>query len=129
MSRSVLSLPTSGKTFHVIGDTHAGTCPQYRYDAIINDFKRNPRLLPLRHIQIGDGVDGFNAVASEDNMFSTFMGRLPAPWQTAIGNHDILQQTVAQWEAKWGSRNFITDYPDLRLITCGGDDADGCQSL
>lgn len=119
-----LAPPRSGTTLHLIGDVHAGACPQWRYDALISDLIRLDLPNVAATVQLGDNVE--NGTNADHAVYSSFRGRLTAPVYEAMGNHDTYVQTEAQWAARFGypSGNHTVDLPGLRLVFIGGTEGE-----
>jgi hypothetical protein len=104
---------------HCLGDLHAGGIPPARMNAVSRDLERLSA--PALHLQIGDSTE--RGTRSEDRLAMRFFERLPAPWATALGNHDILHndRTVADWARAYGqdSQNFTVELDFVRLIVVG----------
>jgi 3',5'-cyclic AMP phosphodiesterase CpdA len=113
--------PDWKRTVHCIGDLHAGAITRARLEAVSRDVE----LLgpPARHVQVGDATEGGRD--HEDRLAREFLDGLPAPWVTALGNHDILHndRTVADWGRAYGQRsqNFTLDLDFVRLVVIGPD--------
>jgi Calcineurin-like phosphoesterase len=78
---------------------------------------------PALHLQIGDVTEG--GTKSQDELALRFLERLPGPWVTALGNHDILrnERSAAAWARAYGqeSHNLIVDLEFARVIVVGPD--------
>ena len=112
-------MPAWERTVHCLGDLHVGAIAPWRLDAVRRDVEQLPS--PALHLQIGDATDG--GTRSQDDEALRFLEALPAPWVTALGNHDILrnQRTVAAWARVYGqeSQNFGVDLGFARVIVIG----------
>jgi 3',5'-cyclic AMP phosphodiesterase CpdA len=113
--------PDWERTVHCVGDLHAGAITRVRMDAVSRDVERlGP---PALHLQIGDVTEG--GTAAQDRLALRFLARLPGPWVTAVGNHDILrnERRVADWARVYGqpSQNFTVELGFVRLIVVGPD--------
>ena len=109
------------RTVHCLGDLHAGAITRVRLEALGRDIEAlGP---PALHLQVGDATEG--GKEHEDKLARAFLDGLPAPWVTALGNHDILhnKRTVADWSRAYGQRsqNFTVDLDFVRLIVIGPD--------
>jgi Calcineurin-like phosphoesterase len=106
---------------HCVGDLHAGGIPRARVQRMLDDVAtlRTPAL----HLQIGDATE--HGRSAEDEMARRWLGRLPGPFETIIGNHDLLhnKRTAADWARAYGypSQNFTVDLPFVRIIAVGPD--------
>jgi 3',5'-cyclic AMP phosphodiesterase CpdA len=111
--------PSWERTVHCIGDLHAGAITDVRIDAVSRDLARLGA--PALHLQIGDATEAGTAV--QDELALRFLERLPGPWVTALGNHDILHndRRAADWARAYGqpSQNFTVDLDFLRLVVIG----------
>ena len=107
------------RTVHCIGDLHAGAITDVRLRALGRDITRLGA--PALHLQIGDMTE--RGHEEEDRVALDFLGRLPAPWATVLGNHDILQnkRSAAAWARTYGqaSQNFSVDLGFVRVIAVG----------
>jgi 3',5'-cyclic AMP phosphodiesterase CpdA len=78
---------------------------------------------PALHLQIGDATE--HGTRAQDEIARDWLGRLPGPHRTILGNHDILRnkRTVHEWARAYGrpSRNFAADLSFVRLIAVGPD--------
>ena len=76
---------------------------------------------PALHLQIGDATE--RGTAAQDELALRFLERLPGPWATALGNHDILRnaRTPARWARVYGqpSQNFTVDLDFVRVVVIG----------
>jgi Calcineurin-like phosphoesterase len=115
------TVPDWPRTVHCIGDLHAGAIPRARLAAVSRDIERlrAPRL----HLQIGDATE--SGTGDEDRQALRFLSRLPSPWVTALGNHDILhnKRSPGDWAKAYDQpgQNFTADLPFARLIVLGPD--------
>jgi 3',5'-cyclic AMP phosphodiesterase CpdA len=113
--------PDWERTVHCIGDLHAGAITGTRIDAVSRDVERLGR--PALHLQIGDATE--DGSAAQDRLAIRFLDRLPAPWFTLLGNHDILhnKRTPAAWARAYGQsgHNLSIDLEFVRLILIGPD--------
>jgi 3',5'-cyclic AMP phosphodiesterase CpdA len=104
---------------HCLGDLHAGAITDVRINAVSRDIKRLSA--PALHLQIGDITE--RGTAAQDKLALRFLERLPGPWVTALGNHDILhnERRVAAWARAYGqpSQNFTVDLGFVRLVVIG----------
>src|ERR671916_187820 len=79
---------------HCIGDLHAGAIKRPRVSALLDDVKT------LR-----------------------WLGRLPAPHYTILGNHDVMRNVrrPADWAKVYGydSPNYVIDLPFVRIVAVG----------
>jgi 3',5'-cyclic AMP phosphodiesterase CpdA len=111
--------PSWKRTVHCLGDLHAGAITDVRIDAVSRDVRR--LRAPALHLQIGDATE--RGTAAEDELALRFLERLPGPWVTALGNHDILhnERTPARWARAYGqpSQNFTVDLDFVRLVVIG----------
>lgn len=111
--------PEWERTVHCLGDLHAGAITRTRLDAVSRDIE----LLgpPALHVQVGDATEG--GKEHEDKLARRFLNELPAPWVTALGNHDILHndRTVADWGLAYeqSSQNFAVELDFVRVIVIG----------
>src|SRR5215208_3133000 len=78
--------PAWERTVHCLGDLHAGAITDVRIDAVSRDVQALSA--PALHLQIGDATE--HGTAAEDRLALRLLERLPGPWVTALGNHDIL---------------------------------------
>jgi 3',5'-cyclic AMP phosphodiesterase CpdA len=111
--------PDWERTLHCVGDLHAGAITPVRINAVSRDVARlGP---PALHLQIGDATE--RGSAAEDELALRFLERLPGPWATVLGNHDILHndRTAAAWARAYGqeSQNFTVDLGFVRLVLIG----------
>lgn len=106
---------------HGIGDVHAGGVKRPRVAALLDDAARLST--PAVHLQIGDSTE--RGLPEEDVLAKRWLGRLPGPAHTILGNHDILHnvRTPAQWAKVYGNPapNFLVDLPFLRIICVAPD--------
>jgi hypothetical protein len=104
------------RTAHCIGDLHAGAITRVRSEAVSRDVGRLGT--PALHLQIGDATE--HGTPAEDELALGFLSRLPGPWATVLGNHDILRnsRTAAAWARAYGqdSHNFSIDLDFARVI-------------
>lgn len=111
--------PDWERTVHGLGDLHAGAITRTRMSAVSRDVERLGA--PALHLQIGDATE--QGSEQEDELALRFLERLPAPWVTVLGNHDILrnERTVADWARVYGqqSQNFTVELDFVRLIVIG----------
>ena len=111
--------PDWGRTVHCLGDLHAGAITDVRLDAVSRDVGRLSA--PALHLQIGDATE--RGTAAQDSLALRFFERLPGPWATALGNHDILRnaRTPASWARVYGqpSQNFAVDLHFVRVVVVG----------
>lgn len=112
--------PDMSKTIHFIGDPHYGGTLSARLAKVKADLDRVPA--PLCHVSVGDLVhDSANMNAPA----AAWMEALDAPWYSALGNHDILDnfQTPAQWAAAIGmpGKNYTVDLGLVLLVFVGPD--------
>jgi 3',5'-cyclic AMP phosphodiesterase CpdA len=109
------------RTVHCIGDLHAGAITSRRIEAVSRDIERLGT--PALHLQIGDATE--DGTAAQDRIALRFLERLPAPWFTALGNHDILrnERSAAGWARAYGQsgHNFSVDLDFARVILIGPD--------
>lgn len=113
--------PDWKRTVHCLGDLHAGAITRVRMEAVSRDIERLGA--PALHVQVGDATEGGSE--HEDRVARAFLDALPAPWVSALGNHDILhnRRSVADWSRAYGQRsqNFTVDLQFVRLIVIGPD--------
>jgi 3',5'-cyclic AMP phosphodiesterase CpdA len=111
--------PSWGRTVHCIGDLHAGAITDVRMNAVSHDVDRLSA--PALHLQIGDATE--RGTAAQDELALRFLERLPGPWVTALGNHDILhnERRAADWARVYGqpSQNFTVDVGFVRVVVIG----------
>jgi 3',5'-cyclic AMP phosphodiesterase CpdA len=111
--------PRWRRTVHCVGDLHAGAITPVRINAVSRDIER--LRAPALHLQIGDVTEG--GTAAQDELALRFLARLPGPWVTALGNHDILrnERRVADWARVYGqpSQNFTVELGFVRLVVIG----------
>jgi hypothetical protein len=104
------------RTVHLIGDLHAGAITRIRLDALSRDVERLGT--PALHLQIGDATE--HGRSEQDELALSVLERLPGPWVTALGNHDILrnERTAAAWARAYGqeSHNYSVDLDFARVI-------------
>jgi 3',5'-cyclic AMP phosphodiesterase CpdA len=102
-----------------LGDLHAGAITDVRKDMVSRDVEGLSA--PALHIQIGDATE--RGTAAQDRLALGFLDRLPGPWVTALGNHDILrnERRPADWARVYGQRsqNFTVDLGFVRLVVIG----------
>ena len=104
------------RMIHGIGDLHAGGVKRPRVSALLDDVKtlRTPAL----HLQVGDSTE--HGLPEEDVLALRWLGRLPGPHHTILGNHDVMhnKRTPEQWAKIYGceSPNYVIDLPFLRII-------------
>ena len=117
-------MPAWKRTVHCLGDLHVGAIAHWRLDAVRRDV--GELAAPALHLQIGDATDG--GTEEQDEKALRFLEALPAPWVTALGNHDILRnkRTVAAWARVYGqeSQNFSVDLDFARVILIGPNRTD-----
>lgn len=111
--------PRWERTVHCVGDLHAGAITRVRMNAVSRDVARLGA--PALHLQIGDATEGGRP--AQDELALRFFDRLPGPWVTALGNHDILhnERRVADWARVYGqpSQNFTVDLGFVRVVVIG----------
>jgi 3',5'-cyclic AMP phosphodiesterase CpdA len=111
--------PSWGRTVHCIGDLHAGAITDVRMNAVSRDVERLSA--PALHLQIGDATE--RGTAAQDELALRFLERLPGPWVTALGNHDILhnERRATDWARVYGqpSQNFTVDLGFVRVVVIG----------
>jgi 3',5'-cyclic AMP phosphodiesterase CpdA len=111
--------PNWKRTLHCIGDLHAGAITDVRRSAVSRDLARLSA--PALHLQIGDATE--SGTAAQDELALRFLERLPGPWVSALGNHDILRNRrgAADWARVYGQRsqNFTVDLGFVRLVVVG----------
>jgi 3',5'-cyclic AMP phosphodiesterase CpdA len=116
--------PDWERTVHCIGDLHAGAIADRRMRLVSRDVAALEE--PALHLQIGDATE--SGRAEEDELALDFLERLPGPWVTVLGNHDILRndRTPAEWARAYGrrSQNFVVELGFARLIVVGPDRTD-----
>jgi 3',5'-cyclic AMP phosphodiesterase CpdA len=117
------------RTIHGIGDLHAGAIRRARVQRMLDDV--HTLQTPALHLQIGDATE--RGLPEEDEMAIRWLGRLPGPCETILGNHDVLhnKRTVATWAKAYGheSQNFTIDLPFVRIVAVGPDrDRPGAES-
>ena len=109
------------RTVHCIGDLHAGAITDVRMDAVSRDVAGLSA--PALHLQVGDTTE--TGTAAQDEVALRFLERLPGPWVTALGNHDILrnERRVADWAGVYGqpSQNLTVDLGFVRVVVIGPD--------
>ena len=114
-------MPAWERTVHCLGDLHAGAITDARIDAVSRDIA-GLRAQAL-HLQVGDVTEG--GTGAQDELALRFLERLPAPWVTVLGNHDVLhnERTVAAWARAYGqkSQNLSIDLDFARVIVIGPD--------
>jgi 3',5'-cyclic AMP phosphodiesterase CpdA len=114
-----MSDPRWGRTVHCIGDLHAGAITDVRINAVSRDIER--LRAPALHLQVGDVTE--RGTPAEDRLALRFLERLPGPWVTALGNHDILHndRRAADWARAYRqqSQNFTVDLGFARLVVIG----------
>jgi 3',5'-cyclic AMP phosphodiesterase CpdA len=113
--------PDWKRTVHCIGDLHAGVITDVRMDAVSRDVQRLSA--PALHLQVGDATE--RGTAAQDELALRFLDRLPGPWVTALGNHDVLrnERGVRDWAMVYEqpSQNFTVDLGFARLVVIGPD--------
>ena len=111
--------PNWKRTVHCLGDLHAGAITRVRMNAVSRDIERLSA--PALHLQIGDSTEG--GTDAQDELALRFFDRLPGPWVTALGNHDILrnERRAADWARVYGqaSQNFTVDLDFVRVVVIG----------
>jgi 3',5'-cyclic AMP phosphodiesterase CpdA len=116
--------PDWKRTVHCIGDLHAGAITDRRMRLVGRDVETLET--PALHLQIGDATE--SGTPHEDELALGFLGQLPGPWVTVLGNHDILrnERTVAEWAKAYGrrSQNFTVELGFAQLIVVGPDRTD-----
>lgn len=114
-------MPDWARTVHGVGDLHAGAIRPVRLATVQDDVTALPA--PALHLQIGDATE--RGLAAEDVIAREWLGRLPGPYRTILGNHDIMHngRSAADWARAYGrrSQNFVVDLPFARLIAVGPD--------
>jgi 3',5'-cyclic AMP phosphodiesterase CpdA len=111
------------RTVHGVGDLHAGAIDRSRAERVLQDVA----LLgtPALHLQIGDATE--HGTREQDRAALRWLARLPGPWHTVLGNHDIMHngRTPGQWARAYGytSKNYVVDLPFVRVIAVGPDRA------
>ena len=102
-----------------MGDLHAGAIRPERLKRVLDDVRSLPA--PALHLQIGDATE--HGVPEQDAVARDWLARLPGPWRTVLGNHDIMagRRSVTDWARAYGVRgqNFVVDLPFVRLIAVG----------
>jgi 3',5'-cyclic AMP phosphodiesterase CpdA len=115
------------RTVHLIGDLHAGAIADVRLEQVSRDVERLS--VPALHLQVGDATE--SGTEAEDELALGFLERLPGPWVTALGNHDILRnaRSAAAWAKAYGrtSQNFSVDLGFVRVIVVGPNRTDPGQ--
>jgi hypothetical protein len=111
------------RTVHGVGDLHAGAIRRARAERVLEDVAELGT--PALHLQIGDATE--HGTAEEDRAARRWLGRLPGPHRTVLGNHDILRggRTPTAWAAAYGyeSKNYVVDLPFVRIVAVGPDGA------
>ena len=111
--------PCWERTVHCVGDLHAGAITRVRLNAVSRDVAALGA--PALHLQIGDATEGGRP--AQDELALRFLERLPGPWVTALGNHDIVhnERRVADWARVYGqpSQNFTIDLGFVRVVVIG----------
>jgi 3',5'-cyclic AMP phosphodiesterase CpdA len=111
--------PNWSRTVHCLGDLHAGAITDVRINAVSRDVEGLSA--PALHLQIGDVTE--HGRAAQDRLALRFLERLPGPWVTVLGNHDILHndRTAAAWARAYEQRsqNFTVDLGFVRLVVIG----------
>jgi hypothetical protein len=111
--------PNWKRTVHCLGDLHAGAITRVRMNAVSRDIERLS--VPALHLQIGDATEG--GTEAQDELALRFFDRLPGPWVTALGNHDLLrnERRAADWARVYGqpSQNFTVDLDFVRVVVIG----------
>lgn len=78
---------------------------------------------PALHLQLGDMTE--SGTEAQDRLALAFLGALPGPWATALGNHDILRnaRTASAWARAYGQSgsNFSVDLDFARVILIAPD--------
>jgi 3',5'-cyclic AMP phosphodiesterase CpdA len=115
------------QTLHLIGDLHAGInqipagINELKRAIVLADVKKLPR--PLARVQVGDITE--SGVTVQDQAAIAWMKGLGGPWYTALGNHDIMNdtRTTAQWLKVYGlaSKSYTVDLGFAKLIFVGHD--------
>jgi Calcineurin-like phosphoesterase len=109
------------RTVHGVGDLHAGAIGSARGAGVLEDAAVLGT--PALHLQIGDATE--HGTPDEDGLARRWLGRLPGPHRTILGNHDILnnRRTPADWARAYGyqSKNYVVDLPFVRIIAVGPD--------
>jgi 3',5'-cyclic AMP phosphodiesterase CpdA len=109
------------RTIHGIGDLHAGSIRRARVQRMLDDVHTLPK--PAHHLQIGDATE--HGRPEEDAMAKRWLDRLPAEWDTILGNHDFFRngRSATAWAKAYGyqSQNFTIDLPFVRIVAVGPD--------
>jgi 3',5'-cyclic AMP phosphodiesterase CpdA len=107
---------------HGVGDLHAGAIRPQRLKRVLEDVSSLPA--PALHLQIGDATE--HGLPEQDAIARDWLARLPGPYGTVLGNHDIMRgRRVAAWARAYDldSQNFVIDLPFVRLVAVGPADA------
>ena len=106
---------------HGIGDLHAGAVKRPRVAALLDDAAGLST--PALHLQIGDSTE--RGRPEEDVLAKRWLGRLPGPAHTILGNHDVMHdiRTPVQWAEVYDNPapNFLIDLPFVRIICLAPD--------
>lgn len=106
---------------HGIGDLHAGGIKRPRVATMLQDAQRLST--PAAHLQIGDATE--RGLPEEDVLALRWLGRLPGPAYTVLGNHDVMHnvRTATEWAKVYGhgSPNYLIDLPFVRIIALAPD--------
>jgi len=109
------------RTVQGVGDLHAGAIAPARLERVMEDVTTLPK--PALHLQSGDSTE--HGTPAQDEIAKDWLGRLPGPHRTILGNHDILQnnRTAREWARAYGrpSKNFTADLSFVRIVVVGPD--------
>ena len=89
--------------------------------ALLDDVAKLPK--PAAHLQLGDSTE--RGLPEEDVLALRWLGRLPGPAYTVLGNHDIMRnrRRAMAWAKEYGykSHNYVIDLPFLRIVAVSPD--------
>lgn len=107
------------RTVHGVGDLHAGAIPSDRLETVLEDLAALPT--PALHLQIGDATE--DGTPAQDSVARAWLGRLPGPHRTVLGNHDLRGRSADEWALAYGPprKNFTTELGFVRIIAVGPD--------
>lgn len=111
--------PRADRSVHFIGDLHHGMVPPARMEKVIADIESSMGLAAHR-VLLGDITD--NGLSGERTLALAWLARMPAPWSAVAGNHDLFNQSIAQFAATYGQpKTQAIDTAGLRLLHVAPD--------